>query len=211
MYERRLTVAGDAWETGEEACPGTFPSVPIRMTNPLSRLLGHLGVNGARERVLAQLIEASDLPGEGWRATGSLSRRVGEVGYRGEEEMRARRAGYCMARRAFEQDSGLWAVQDAISTYVSVGDAESVVANMGARLISNSRAEVRETGNRDIEGLAVAGVAHIWAHEQTTTSDQGTGAARYLAANIDQLVFAVGCAGHAYVVPWDDVIAVAES
>jgi hypothetical protein len=115
-----------------------------------------------------------------------------------------------MAARSFERDSGLWGVQAWISMYASVGDAESVVADMTARLRPNPRAEARVTGTQEIEGLTVPGVARVWVHENTNISAAGTGASRYIAGNIDEVAFGFGCGGRTSAVPWDDVISIAK-
>jgi hypothetical protein len=205
----RLLMGCDA---GQVVVPPRYTD-PVRsrhMTNPFLVMLSQIGAKDARKRTRDELIEASDLPGEGWKTLGTTSRRIGVAGRRDELEIRARRAGCCIAARSFEQGSGLWGAQAHVSTYASVDDAELVVADMPARLRPNPRAEVRPTGGQEIGGIAVPGLERVSAYEDTSISAAGTGASRYIAGNIDEVVFIFGCGGRASALPWDQLISIAE-
>jgi len=181
-------------------------------------LLAQIGASPARRSSLSMVLRANELPESGWSELRQLSWRVGAWGYRpAETGRRAHRAGYFVAVRSFEQKStSRWLVVQ-VAPYVSTSDAEKAVGGMRSRLYSNSSSKVLVTAEREVEGIEVVGVTNPWTLEQLQegkelAGDQkfvGPSATRYVAGNIENVLFFLQCSGLGEGWSWSDVESVA--
>jgi hypothetical protein len=76
----------------------------------------------------------------------------------------------------------------------------------------NRKAQVTVTEEREIEDQHVPGVTNSWVYEQMTTGlPNGRGATRYVAGNVDRILFVVTCSGYLDAWPWAEVTSIAAS
>jgi hypothetical protein len=178
--------------------------------NNFQVLLAQIGSSTARARPRAMLLQQEDLVGNGWKVLNERSWRTGAWGISPTEAgRRARKQGLFSAARSFEQVPSLRWLSVEVIQFASVQDAELTVPEFQRRFVPNPKARVTVTAERKIEGYEVPGVPDPWIYEQSTIGAKGPGMARYVAANVDHVVFFAVCAGYGDCWPWDEVVSFA--
>jgi len=155
--------------------------------------LSSLGAKPNGRESLDLLIDAEDLPGDGWRVTDERTWKTGHVEPSAAWSAAARDHGSVTAWRSFEQPStGRWIWAEVVPL-ASSSDAQEALTALPTLLLKNTRADVTVVAEKALPLPEIPSATVGWAHAQETDSRRGPGDAFYLAASVDGVI-AVTCA-----------------
>jgi hypothetical protein len=155
-----------------------------------------LASRGGKDDALSVVLDWHDLPGE-WRTEDERTWMTGRTGPATPESRRAREAGSVTAWRSFHDGERRWAWVQVVPL-ASPADARSALAQVGARLLANPRAEVRVVEERQVDVEPFAGADAVWAHEQHTrpvTTSGPDAVSLLLAGSVGSHVIVLGLSG----------------
>jgi hypothetical protein len=169
-------------------------------------VLAQLRVKRGAGAQLQQLLEADDLPGDGWRRRDQRSWRTGDVADPRPWQAAARAAGSITVWRSFSAGPRwLWVQWAPLLTPTDAALAMAHAAQPGAGL-RNLRAEVQVSARRDLDPPpGVAGAGLVTATEEETTGASSVLTLRCVAGSSVVVICASGPGWS-----WPEVVAVAE-
>jgi hypothetical protein len=115
-----------------------------------------------------------DLPADGWKVLDQRTWRTGKMGPRSEVKKRAGSKGAVTAWRSFEhsgRSQWLWAQIIPLTSHDDALVALDEAMKQGTR---NPNAEVKVTGETQVEPPTVPAAASSWALEQHTSDSKGS-------------------------------------
>jgi hypothetical protein len=172
-----------------------------RLNTGKTRRLDHL----QKKLSLSMLIESIELPGDGWREVAERCWQTGSAENAGDAGRRAGENGSVTAWRSFErrvEDEWMWSQ---VAPFLNSLDAASALPQLQRALVSNPWAEVSVIEEHQVEEQTIDMIPNAWFYEQLTSGKLGLSEARYVAANVDHVVFVVACASSRGGLPWNDV------
>ena len=161
------------------------------------------GTSPERHDALARLLNASDLPGSGWRRMSEKTWRTGSKGEQTEWSQRAGEAGSLTAFRSLQNRNVRQWVWSQMTPLVSVTDAHAELERLRERGV-RSHGAVRVHDEKDIAVDLFAGATRIWAHEQNTMGLTGQGSNKLLAVVVASSVLVV-CSSGSPIVTWNSM------
>lgn len=158
--------------------------------------MAQLAARGGKGAALAGVLEERDLPGA-WRVEDERTWMTGRAGTATPWSRRAREAGSVTAWRSFHDGDGRWAWVQVVPL-ASAADARSALAEVGARLLANPRAEARVVRERRVRVEPFTGAGEVWAYEQHTrpvATSGPDGVSLLLAGAVGSHVVVLGLSG----------------
>ena len=174
--------------------------------------LAQLGPKANKKAALSLILEAKDLPGEGWKRIDQRAWRAGILGAPTPWSERARASHNLVSFRSFEQVGASRWLFFQVNPLVSHEDAMAALANhdLGSGL-RNLRSEVTIVDSYPIEGLSVPGFEAVRELDQNTTGPRGASKARsfYGVVGNTFILAAFSCLGDRW--SWDEVHSIAQT
>lgn len=152
-------------------------------------------IGAGNDQVLAGLLGPADLPAGPWRVADQRTWRTGEIGPVTAWGQRARQAGSVTAWRSFRHKTTRRWIWIQVTPTASADDADSLLAEIGERMLRNLIGRGRLVSERDVQVEPFAGARLVWAREQHTEDRAGPQIVLLLAGTVRHRVVIVCLAG----------------
>jgi hypothetical protein len=170
--------------------------------------IGTLGRKPGQDRLLAMLLQSSDLPRGDWRVANQRTHRTGAGRASTNEVRRARKEKSITAWRCIMSDSARRSLSSSVTPYATSSDAESSLRQLIPRLIRKPFSKLNISGERIVDGREVPGLPDALIYEEQTAGPNGPGGTRIVAGTIEKILFVMDFSSLGELWPWDEVTSI---
>lgn len=161
-------------------------------------------------RSLAMIPSVSDLP-PGWKMSMQCTSRVGFLGAQAATPIgqRARASGSVLAVRTFERRGAKrwWTLR----AFPAANEEDALVLVRDLKLVAPIYSTVSAIPlERELDDVAVPGVALVWAYERQYVTASSEGWTRILRGSVGAAVFEIHSSGSPEAADWEEIVRIAE-
>jgi hypothetical protein len=156
------------------------------------------------------LLDLRDLSGDGWAEFAHRSYRTGKEGVKNERRQRAKQVGAFTGLKTFWNSEAQRNVAIKITPMASVADAEREAPIWGLHFMIQAKSEGTVADEIQVDDVEVPHCPGAIITERTISGPAGTTSMRTVRANVDRVIFVVGCGAQDEFWPWDEVLNVVD-